>query len=400
MRIRFQHIVLAALAAVPAWSLQVSVPDTTTKLDIGVLMQTRAEMNWAENTAGQEFDVNRGKVAKADPIDLYGRRARLSVKLERGSWTGFVMFSADNTDTTTTGANRNPKLLYLWAQNQMVCHGLTHTFSVGMDKPHAQPGFDDPSSQLLFPITRATALFPAPTSAFGARYMVGMKNFEVSADVQNTHNKERATVRESEGLFYAGRVVVSPFGALPKRTESYVGDSGKSLAIGFDATFDPEMVMLDAGKNGTPKDSTDDTISAANLTFGADLLGHYDRFTAIAEVRFERYIRPTNKVWRNVILGQIGYAIPFKGIVIEPAIRGTIIDKDVDNTDNKGDLSPVNYSASAVSEHGNSGYEGDVGVNLYFRKHANKVQIAFSRWEAENSSAFANILRVQHQFNF
>ncbi|MBK8804388.1 MAG: hypothetical protein IPN71_20465 [Fibrobacteres bacterium] len=397
MRLRFSHVALTALVAAPAWSLQVSVPDSTTKLDIGVLMQNRAEMNASENAAGKEFDVNRGKTAVADPIDFYGRRARLSIKLERNSWTGFIMFSADNTDPTSTGGNRNPKLLYLWAQNKLTSQGLTHTFTAGLDKAHAQPSFDDPSTQHLFPTTRATTLYPVPTSAYGVRYQMGAKNFEVSADVQNTHNAERATVTEAEGLFYAGRVVFAPVGSLPKRTESYVGEPGKSLAIGIDGTFDPEEIMLDPAGNGTSK-TTDDTVSAAHITFGADLLAHYGPVTAIVDARFQNFVRPTNTIQSQVITGQIGYAIPTGSLVVEPAVRFAIIDKDVDNTD--ADKKLLNYSSSANSEHGNSGYEGDIGVNLYFRKHANKVQIAFSRWESENSDAFANILRVQHQLNF
>ncbi|HNY32154.1 MAG TPA: hypothetical protein PKO15_14820 [Fibrobacteria bacterium] len=397
MRIRFQHLALAALVAAPAWSIQVSLPDSTAKLDIGVLMQNRADINSSENAAGKEFDVNRGKTAISDPIDFYGRRARLSAKLERGSWTGFLMFSADNTDPTSTNSSRNPKLLYLWAQNQISSHGITHTFTMGLDKVHAQPSFDDPSSQLLFPTSRATTLFPSPTSAYGLRYQMGMKNLEISADVQNTHNAERATVRESEGLFYAGRLVFAPVGALPKRTESYMGEAGKSLAIGADVTFDPEEIMVDKGGNGTPQ-TADDTVSAAHVSFGGDILAHYNEITAIVDARFQNFVRPTNTVQSQVITAQVGYAIPAGKLVVEPAVRFAIIDKDVDNTD--ADKSPQNYSSSANSEHGNSGYEGDVGVNLYFRKHANKLQIAFSRWESENSDAYANILRVQHQFSF
>lgn len=397
MRIQFQHIALAALVAAPAWSIQVSVPDSTTKLDIGVLMQNRAEMNWAENAAGQEFDVNRGKTAKPDLVDLYGRRARLSVKLQRNAWTGYIMFSADNTDPTSTDGNRNPKLLYLWAQNQTTFQGIKHTFSMGLDKPHAQPGFDDPSSQLLFPITRATTLLPTPKSAYGVRYQMGMKNIEISADVQNTHNAERATVKEAEGLFYAGRLVIAPMGALPKRTESYAGEEGRSLAIGMDVTFDPEEIMVDPAGNGTAI-TTDDTVSAAHITFGGDILAHHGPITAIVEARFQNFVRPTNKVWSQVVLGQIGYAIPYKGIVIEPAARFSVIDNDVDNTD--ADKKPLNYSTKTNSEHGASGTESDVGLNFYFSKHANKLQISVSRWDSENSDAFANILRVQHQFNF
>lgn len=397
MRIRFSHVVLAALVAAPAWSIQVSLPDTTAKLDIGVLMQNRADINSAENAAGAEFDVNRGKTAVADPVDLYGRRARLSVKLERGSWTGFIMFSADNTDPTSTDANRTPKLLYLWAQNQITSQGIKHTFTMGLDKVHAQPSFDDPSSQLLFPTGRATTLYPTPKPAYGLRYQIGAEKFEISADVQNTHNTERATVKEAEGLFYAGRLVISPMGVLPKRTESYAGEAGKSFAIGLDFTFDPEEIMLDQGGNGTPQ-TTDDTIAGAHVTFGGDILAHHGPVTAIVDARFQNFVRPTNTVQSQVITAQVGYAIPAGKLVVEPAARFAIIDKDVDNTD--ADKKVLNYSSSPNAEHGNSGYEGDIGVNLYFRKHANKLQIAFSRWESENSDAFANILRVQHQFNF
>ena len=76
-----------------------------------------------------------------------------------------------------------------------------------------------------------------------------------------------------------------------------------------------------------------------------------------------------------------------------------MIDKDVDDkfTDAKAISA---YSSSAVAEHGNSGYEAEAGVNIYFKGHSNKLQIGFQRWESENSDANANILRIQHQFTF
>lgn len=383
------HLLPLALMVAPAWSLQVSLPDSTAKLDIGVLMQNRAEFNAAEDISGKTFDVNRGKTGEADPVDLYGRRARLSFKLNRGSWTGFAMLSADNTDQTSTDQNRNPKLLYLWAKDTIAQGELTHTITVGLDKAHVIPAFDDPSNELLFPTARATSILPKPVSAFGVRYALSSRLFEISADVQNSHEAEKFTPKFSEGMFYGGRMVASLLGQMPKRTESYLGEDGQSLALGLDGTIQNNIV------DSLPKvGAKPDTVYATRYTFGTDLLGHAGPVTAVVDFRFGTYSNTKTDVKSMVYTAQVGYAHKMGATIVEPAVRFAQIDKNTD-VDEK-----ANYSTAAIQEHGNSGYEVEAGVNVYFRKHSNKLQLSFTRWESEASDANANIVRLQHQFSF
>lgn len=385
--------VLGLAFAPAAWSIPVSLADSTVKLDVGVVMQNRAEMNWAEDNKGNSFDVNRGALGEADPVDFYNRRARLTVSAEREGWKGLISFSADKADKTGK-TERATELVYLWAEKTIKTGELSHVLHVGQDQPNVQPAFRDPSSQLLFPVPRATVLFPTAYIGYGLRYQLNHKQFQFSVDVQNNRDQGRADSTETDGLYYATRLVASPIPglALPKRTESFAGEKGLGLAIGVDGTMDHSYVL---------KQSNGSVVTASYLSGGADVLFHMDALTAVVDGRVQKYYRPENKVMSYAVSVQAGYAIPVAdlGVVFEPALRGSIIDKDMDDTD--VDAKPITkYSSSAVSEHGNSGYEGEVGLNIYFKGHSNKLQIGFQRWESENSDANANILRVQHQFSF
>lgn len=375
-----------------AWSIPVSLADSTTKLDVGVMMQNRAEHNWAETSAGKTFDVNRGKAGEADAVDFYGRRARLNISGEREGWKALLTFSADKSDLTGYNSKeRAAQLLYLWVQKTVATGELSHVVTVGLDQPNVEPAYRDPSSQLLLPTPRATILYPTAANAFGVRYQLNHKLFQISLDVQNNRDTGRASQSETDGLFYGARAVVSliPGAALPKRTESFAGEAGTALALGIDGTIDHSYVQVGAAK---------DTILASYASAGADILFHMDGLTADVDARVQKYYRPTNKILSYAVSVQAGYAIPVPalGIVVEPALRGSVIDKDVDNDE----ATIVSYSSSAESEHGNSGYEEEAGLNIYFKGHSNKLQIAFQRWDSENSDANANILRVQHQFSF
>jgi hypothetical protein len=374
-----------------AWSIPVTLADSTTKLDVGVMMQTRATTNWAETSTGEDFDVNRGSAGTPDLVNFYGRRARLTVSAEREGWKGLVTFAADNTDPAGK-KSRSPELLYLWAEKSIKQGSFTHILHVGLDQANAQPGYRTSSALLLFPTTRVTATLPSPMSAYGLRYQLNHKQFQLSADVQNNRAPVRADKSESEGLFYATRAVASllPGVAVPKLTESFAGEKGMALALGLDGTLDHAYVM-----------KTGNTVYTASYgTVGADLVFHKDALTAIADYRHQVHFNPDvagGNHYSYAVSLQAGYAIPVAsvGIVVEPALRGAMLDK---NTHAEAPIAA--YSSSAEAEHGNSGYEGEVGVNIYFNGHKNKLQLAFQRWESENSDANANIVRLQHQFSF
>lgn len=389
---------LLGLAVAPAaWSIPVTLADTTVKLDVGVMMQNRAEMNWSETSTGADFDANRGKAWTADPIDFYNRRTRLNISAEREGWKGLLTFAADKNDSTGYNLNRGASILYLWAQKTITTGEFAHVITVGLDQPAEQAAYRDPSSQLLFPVPRATVMYPTAANAYGVRYQLNHKFFQVAVDVQNNRDASRTAVSSTDGLFYGARAVASllPGVALPKRTESFVGEKGLGLALGIDGTLDDSYATA-----GSPKD-----VISSSYTGGADVLFHLDEITADVDARFQQNIKPGAHQLGYVVTAQAGYAVPVAalGIVVEPALRGAIIDKDVD--DKFTDLvnaanPPKSYSSSAIAEHGNSGYEAEAGLNIYLKGHSNKVQIGFQHWESENSDANANILRIQHQFSF
>ncbi len=382
-----------ALAIAPAaWSISVPLTDSTTKLDVGFMMQNRAEHNWAENSTAKTYDVNRGKLGEADPVDFYVRRARLNISAEREGWKALVTFSADKADLTGYNSKeRAAQLLYLWAQKTITTGELSHVITLGLDQPNVEPAYRDPSSQLLLPTPRATILYPSAANAVGVRYQLNHKLFQVSVDVQNNRDTGRAVDTASDGLFYGARAVVSllPGVALPKRTESFVGEKGLGLALGLDGTVDNNYIQ---------KATDGSIIQASYATTGADLLFHMDGLTADVDARLQKYYRTKNKTLSYAVSVQAGYAIPVSalGVVVEPALRGSVIDKDADLEE----AGATTYNTSAESEHGLSGYEAEAGLNIYFKGHSNKLQIGVQHWEAEANDANANILRVQHQFSF
>lgn len=384
--LKFSAIGLGLASA--AWSIPVTLADSTTKLDVGVMMQTRAEHNWAENDKAKSFDVNRGSLGEADPIDFYGRRARLTLSGEKDGWKGLITLAADNTDPTGK-KSRTPELLYLWASKSIITGDFTQVITAGLDQPNVQPAYRTSSSLQLFPTTRATATLPTPTSAYGVRYQVNHKLFQVSADIQNNRDQGRVDSSETDGLFYGVRAVASllPGVAVPKLTESFAGEKGMGLSLGLDGTMDHSRVE----KVGTS------VVTTSTLTGGADLLFHMDAITAIADARVltNYYPSPAKDVTSYAVAVQVGYAIPYAGVVFEPALRGSIVDKNVDD-----EAVIKTYSSKPEIETGNSGYTSEVGLNIYFNGHKNKLQLAYQRWDSENSDANANILRIQHQFSF
>lgn len=379
---------LGLLLASSAWSIPVTLADSTAKLDVGVVVQTRAEHNWAENSKGKSFDVNRGTLGEADPVDFYGRRGRLTVSGEKDGWKGLITLAADNTDRTGK-TERTVSLLYLWASKSIVTGDFTQVITAGLDQPNVQPAYRTSSSQLLFPILRVTGSLPSPTSAYGLRYQVNHKLFQVSADIQNNRDPGRADSTETDGLFYGARAVASllPGVALPKLTESFAGEKGLGLSLGLDWTLDHSRVE----KVGTS------IVTSSYVTYGADVLFHMDGITAIVDGRMQTYYlpKPSKETTGYAFAAQVGYAIPAAGVVFEPALRGSILDKNID-----ADEFPSNYSSSVEAETGASGYTSEVGLNIYFNGHKNKIQLALQHWDAENGDANANILRLQHQFSF
>ena len=103
----------------------------------------------------------------------------------------------------------------------------------------------------------------------------------------------------------------------------------------------------------------------------------------------------TRGVW---VVGQIGYAmtqwVDTSGVLVEPAFRFSYLNADTKNDDEQTVLGIEGADANS------SGYAFDVGANLYFNGHNNKLQIALQHWDAEAGEGKADLVRVQHQIWF
>lgn len=379
-------------AAVPS-AHAVSIKDDVVKLGVGVRLQTAAQISDATGTNGQEYRVQ-GGVASAvnDPIDFYIRRARLYLRIGYGpSWKGELTFVSDNVDRDGASTNRGTSILFGWVERGFKTGEMAHAVTFGLQKARQNPS-DAPrmsSGARLFPNDNA-ALSLLPVRGVGVGYRVEHPIFAAYADVHNnTATKDTsnaASANEKEGLYYGARAEFSfsPEWFSLKRVESYHGLEGKSAVLGL------SYAVNDGAVNATNTVTT--------VVYGIDALIHLHALTAYAEYRHantetEPFAGATTDIDAEVMLAQLGYAFPLDGgTVIEPALRYQIIDNNTDATETS--------SFGNMSQSGGSGDQIDLGLNYYMDGHGNKLQLAYSIWEAESGSAEANIIRLQHQFNF
>jgi hypothetical protein len=260
------------------------------------------------------------------------------------------------------------------------------------------------NSATLFPIQRASAAL-MPVRGTGIGYMLNHPMVRWGVDIQNniadSVNTQPAGTTQSgdgEGLSYTTRVEITGPGdlALPKWQESWAGKEGTGFIVGFEIGKN-DADRVGSGAVGTEVDTT---------CWGIDVVGRWNNLCGLIELR-HRTLETTvedgtsvDDVESEIIIVQVGYAIPWKNMFVEPAIRYSVIDMDTDD-----DNELVNYNgavgASASNrDYGNSGDEIDIGVNLYLNGHSNKLSLAYSMWDAEDGDADANIIRFQHQLNF
>ncbi len=101
-----------------------------------------------------------------------------------------------------------------------------------------------------------------------------------------------------------------------------------------------------------------------------------------------------------MVVAEAGYAMPYDGLILEPAVRYQVINLDTGLGDQ-----PVTYDGGPQNpgpdaEWGDSGTQIDLGLNCYLHGHSNKIQLSYSRWEAKGGAGHANIWRLQHQLAF
>ncbi len=386
----------------------VSISDDVVKLGVGVRLQTRAQIADADAIDGSEFNVQNAALGKNDPVDFSIRRARLMFAGSYGAnWKFNATLAADGVDRSgTASASRTAVLRYGWVERAFKMDGdMAHLVKFGLDKPFFNAADVMSSSRMLFATKAATDSFLNPRGV-GLSYKFAHPMFIIGADLQNSPTARPATsfgatdsASIDEGYFYSVRAEFTPlFNAEwfdAKRSESYVAKEGHHLVVGLKYGVNEDVIG-----GATPALRTLTTQSG----YGVDVLFHWNMLSFYAD-----YLALTTEVEDvdgsaadpadvdgEIITAQVGYAFPIGGdYVLEPAVRFAIIDlnTDIDNV-------ATNYTASADAEHGLSGNEIEIALNLYLDGHNNKFTLAYQMWSAEEGDAEANVIRLQHQLNF
>lgn len=411
---------LALLGAAIPSTYALSIKDDTLSVGVKVQIQVRAQMlNDAENATGGDYDPLRsgttgGPVGgEAEFARFYLRRARFGLAAKYGDWrANFQIRGGEGVDRPGQDITRAVQLYYANGARVFKTGEIEHDIHFGLDKPFNSESSIS-SSALAFPTERIVAQ-QIETRNVGIGYGLrsSIVNFGVDLMNNSTTNKVAATgdnvgAEETNGYFYSARVEVMPGKEYNpgKRQESYVGKEGFHVVGGIDAQWD------DGNLSNTTITTGNIAVPAAGrfrvtdtFTWGPDLLIHWNFLTFLAEARlrqtdYEDVVAVTGastqndfkSSWYNL---QLAYAIPMEsGYVIEPAIR--YMERDDNRSINN---TTAVYGAS--NDNGGDGTTIDVGVNLYFNGHANKLQLAYQMWEAEAGEGQARILRLQHQVSF
>ena len=171
--------------------------------------------------------------------------------------------------------------------------------------------------------------------------------YKLKAPVFNVYarlSEADAAGDDANDLFFSLRVEtgLSQDMHIKKRTESFVGKEGFGHQLGLGL--------------GIKSDGNDD--EDGETVFTVDYMLHMDQLSAIAEFS---YLTPEEGDDDEMAFtAQAGWAIPMENMVVEPAVRLTLLDLDTDNDDEAGEY---------VEDGKESGFYFDAGVNMYFDGH-------------------------------
>jgi hypothetical protein len=420
-------------AEAAAAKVKAAVKDSDIVIKVRGSLQGRASLGARahDNTgAGQDFyAANNTAGTESEEARLSLRRTRLTVDGRNANdWYANITLRADNIGTsgTTSTSGVSSTLYQAFVGKTFKVGSYEHDIKFGLDKIYNNDSSIS-TTTLLFPGDRAVATLTSAQREIGLSYQFRAPFLRAGFDIQDNPNLTRtANAGANRGNYdekstpaTSFRIEVAP-GAdyLPKKKqESYVGAYGTEILLGFD--------WQNSGK----------TYAVANeertlSVFGPDLLVHFDSFTFLTEYRFSKLERTATlgNLGADDIDGlsgrhwdaQLGYAIPTTAwLVIEPAVRFSAFNwgRDVDENSNWGSnasrdnngitptslLNQTNLTHTAVGSGATnlgSGNQVDLGLNLYWNGHANKTQIAYSRWTAESGPAHASAITVQHQLVF
>jgi hypothetical protein len=400
----------AVFTSTPVVHAQAPQEDKLT-LNFKLILQSRVtSVLDSLDAMGNPYDPLRGTSGEAEPARFDLRPIRIGTFLTYGEhWRSFIIFRSERLDLNNPAVFNRLAHLYIGAIEYWFKTGsIEHLIHFGLDKAWNNES-SIPTFSNLFPIDRLVAVRIENRNS-GIGYVVRSPYVNVGVDVQanNTIIKDGQASNlvgadATNGLFYSGRVEATPKPEwmLSRKWESYAGAEGLGLLVGFDMQFNQKNLE---------DDGSDETFTQTDtMTFGPDLLVHWNGLTAIAELRWRKASFDTiSDASGDSVSGerdgifwdvQAGYAmpaaflsLPFKSLVVEPALGFAYYDSDTDVR-----ARPVYGNGT---DNGPDGTTTNAGVNAYFHGHNSKLQVAFQRWRAEGGQGRNNVIRAQYQLSF
>ena len=405
------------------------ISDDAVKLTIGVTSQERLDIGRGSSVdpasgSRSTYAPIEGIVGQPDDADFSMRRLRLTLKgAYQQDWIFQLQLQADNlgkASPSTTAANANTVGVYdAWAGRRFTGGSTTQQLTAGLQTACVQMA-QFRGTTLLLPTNRAASALFSPRGV-GVAYRLEAPVVSLGIDVQNNLGDDAAVGgggvaaqdTYGEGMVYDARLSFTGTGDWAAAwQESFAGKSGHGFVIGFDVGLNKRDRML--GAPFTANGSVDSTL------YGVEAVLHLDGLSAL--VYHRTVLRtatadggvadPADTAFarRQYAMGiQGGYAFPFMGCMLEPAARYEKIDNNADvDGDGTGALT-TGAKNFGTAEFGTSGRQIELGLNLYFNGHKNKIGVELIHWTGEDTVSAAgarsdgptaNILRVQHQLWF
>jgi hypothetical protein len=401
-----------------------------------VQIQARAQLGAnGSGTNGDEYNIYTGANGLNDVMRLSLRRARFgaSAKNSTGWDAEFLVRAGERSDAGTgAGSAQTVNLYYGYIGKSFKTDALEHRVAIGLNKPFNGESSIS-SSTYMFPNDRAVAnLIEFRGQEVG--YTIKHELLKFGFDIANGGNWSnfsnvglgddngsaggiyapspqgaKTSVDTRPGTFFSGRIEFSP-GAdfMPaKKSESFAGAEGHHIVIGLDVQSDQ-------------KDQVDTTatrsVRQTTTMYGPDALFHFNSISAIADYRLIQTKQsvdggtPANSTAAGNVDGyaydiRFGYALPLEsGLIVEPAIGYGVVNlnKNLD----EGGVAAHLYKQGEWQAGQVSGSQFELGVNLYWNGHANKTQIAYTKWNAEENASVngdspdASVFTIQQQVTF
>lgn len=436
---------LMALAIAPNVLHAVSITDEGFSLTFKGQIQARMDFGaGGTNEAGagvtngaEAYDPLRGVTGDADLFRFDFRRVRLGLEAKYGDgWQGNFVLSSEKNDVSESGKNsRAVNLYYAYITKTIKDGDLTHVFRGGLDKIFNNDSIISSSSALM-PNDRPTQALTSYRN-LGLGYRLLAPIFDIGVDVMNNtsgakptganENSSTDNANTRNGFTVAGRFEVAPSSEMmitpDKRKESYLGKAGTGIVFGIEVQA--ERNRLEAAAAGTSGigsslapgavlGGTNPYVVRNNTVWGPDVLVHWDALTFLAEWRAGKTSRMQyNDAGQDSRLDdvplvfwsvQAGYAFPVGSMVLEPALRYSVMDmnRNVENYANycQGfDYGDVNYK-NGNSLQDMSGRQLEIGVNLYEKGTSCKTQLEYLNWHGESGNGSAHMFILQQQFTF